>query len=127
MQEVWKHPREFTRCQTAIDVEIAGSDRTVVGSTRDVSLNGIYLCGERSFAAGTRCQVTLYVGGRESGVQVDASGRVARVDDAGMAISFEAVNLDGYHHLKQLVLLNAPDPDQVVEEIEQHVGLRRRS
>jgi len=24
------------------------------------------------------------------------------------------------------VLLNAPDPDQVAEEIDQHVGLRRR-
>jgi hypothetical protein len=43
-----------------------------------------------------------------------------------MAVAFDEVNLDGYHHLKQLVLFNALDPDQAVEEIEQHVGLRRR-
>jgi len=36
------------------------------------------------------------------------------------------VSLDGYQHLKQLVLLNAPDPDQVAEEIDEHVGLCRR-
>jgi hypothetical protein len=127
MQEIRKHEREFTRCPTALDVEITVADRILVGSTRDVSLCGLYLFGERSLAAGTRCQLTLFVGGRESGARVDASGRVARVDATGMAISFDEVSLDGYHHLKQLVLLNAPDPDQVAEEIDQHVGLRRRS
>jgi len=126
MQDRWKHDREFTRCQTALDVEIAACDRTLLGSTRDVSLNGLYIFGERSFAAGTRCRVTLFVGGRESGVRVEASGRVTRVDSTGMAVLFDEVSVDGYHHLKQLVLLNAPDPDQAAEEIEHHVGLRRR-
>jgi hypothetical protein len=122
----WKHAREFTRCSTAVDVELSAADCTVVGATRDVSLNAIYLFGERSLPAGTRCRVTLFIGGRESGVRVEASGRVARVDPRGMAVAFDEVNLDGYHHLKQLVLFNALDPDQAVEEIEQHVGLRRR-
>jgi hypothetical protein len=127
MQEPFKHTREFTRCQTAIEVEIAASDRTVVGATRDVSLNGLYLFGERSFAAGSRCRITLFVGGRGSDARVEASGCVARVDLDGMAVTFDEVSLEGYQHLKQLVLLNAPDPDQVIEEIDQHVGLRRRS
>jgi hypothetical protein len=126
VQELWKHSREFTRCQTAIEVEIATGERSVVASTRDVSLNGIYLYGERSLPAGTPCRVTLFIGGRESDVRVEASGHVARVDAEGLAVSFDEVSLDGYQHLKQLVLLNAPDPDQVAEEIEQHVGLRRR-
>lgn len=126
MQELWKHAREFTRCQTAMDVDIASGERRVEGSTRDVSLNGLYLYGERSFPAGTRCQVVLFIGGRESGARVEAVGRVARVDAEGIAVTFEEVSLEGYQHLKQLVLLNAPDPDQVAEEIEQHVGLRRR-
>jgi hypothetical protein len=126
MQDLWKHAREFTRCPTAMEVEIAMGERSVVGSTRDVSLNGIYLYGERQFPAGTRCRVTLFVGGRESDVRVEASGHVARVDAQGMAVHFDEVSLDGYQHLKQLVLLNAPDPDQVAEEIDQHVGLRRR-
>jgi hypothetical protein len=108
-------------------VELACGGRTVRGSTRDVSLSGIYLFGERSLAAGTPCSVTLLLGGPESDVRVEARGRVARLDDGGMAVGFEEVGFDGYQHLQRLVLLNAPDPDQVVEEIEQHVGLRRRS
>ena len=126
MQPLWKHAREFTRCHTAIEVEIAAAGATVVGSTRDVSLNAVYVLGERTLPAGTRCQVTLFIGGRESDVRAEASGRVARVDERGMAVAFDEVSLDGYHHLKQLVLLNALDPDQAAEEIGQHVGLRRR-
>lgn len=126
MQEIWKHTREFTRCRTAIDVEIRSAAGVVSGSTRDVSLNGIYLPGERFLATGMRCDVTLYVGGRESGALVEAAGRIARLDASGTAIVFEEMSLDGYHHLRQLVLLNAHDPDQAAEEIEEHVGLLRR-
>jgi hypothetical protein len=126
MQEHFKHQREFTRSQTAVEVEIAAGPRTLVGSTRDVSMNGLYLFGERSIAAGERCRIRLYLGGRESGVCVSATGRVARVDASGTAVTFDEVDLDGYQHLKQLVLLNAADPDQVAEEIDQHRGLRRR-
>jgi len=41
-------------------------------------------------------------------------------------VSFDTVDLDGYQHLRQLVLLNSPDPDRAAEEIDQHVGLLRR-
>ncbi len=127
MGESFKHQREFIRAATAVEVEISAGDRTIVGSTRDVSMNGVYLVGERSIAAGARCRVTVYIGGRESGARVDAAGRIARVDAHGMAVTFDEVSLDGYQHLKQLVLLNAPDPDQAAEEIDEHRGLRRRS
>jgi len=126
VHEAWKHPREFTRCKTAIEVEIAAADRRVTGETRDVSLSGLYFYGERSLPAGTPCRVTLFVGGRESGARIDASGRIARVDAHGLAVSFDTVDLDGYQHLRQLVLLNSPDPDRAAEEIDQHVGLLRR-
>ena len=126
MQEHFKHRREFSRSQTAVEVEITAGQRTVVGSTRDVSMNGLYLFGERSIAAGERCGIRLFLGGRETGIGVSARGRVARVDAGGMAVTFEEVDLEGYQHLKQLVLLNAADPDQTAEEIDQHRGLRRR-
>jgi hypothetical protein len=126
MQEPYKHEREFTRSATAIEVEITAGNRTVGGSTRDIAMKGLYLFGERSIAAGEACSIRLYLGGRESGVCVQARGRVARVDAEGMAVSLDEVDLDGYQHLKQLVLLNAEDPDQAAEEIEQHRGLLRR-
>lgn len=127
MQERPKESREFTRCHTAMDVEITSGDRLVTGATRDVSLKGLYVNGERSIPAGARCTITLFLGGRGSQARVEASGRIARVDSGGMAVAFEEVSLDGYEHLKQLVLLNAADPDQVADEIAQHVGLRKRA
>ena len=126
MEESFKHQREFTRSETAVEVEVIAGQRSVVGSTRDVSMNGLYLSGERSIAAGELCSVRLYLGGRDSGVCVSARGRVARVDLGGTAVTFDDVDLEGYQHLKQLVLLNASDPDQTAEEIGQHRGLRRR-
>lgn len=126
MRQSWQHPREFTRCKTALEVEITAGDRRVVGETRDLSLSGIYLFGERSLPAGTPCRVMLFVGGRESGARIEASGRIARVDAYGLAVSFDTVDLDGYQHLKQLVLFNAADPDRAAAEIDQHIGLRRR-
>jgi hypothetical protein len=126
MREAWKRPREFTRCQTALEVEIVVAGRKIVGSTRDVSMNGLYLSGERSVVAGLRCTVRLFVGGRETGARVDAVGRIARVDPGGIAVNFDEVSFEGYQHLKQLILLNAEDPDLAAEEIDRHVGLRRR-
>lgn len=126
MEERFKHQREFTRSHTAVEVEIFAGERTVVGATRDVSMNGLYLIGERAFAAGERCSIRLYLGGRDTGACVSARGRIARVDAGGTAVTFDEVDLEGYQHLKQLVLLNASDPDQTAEEIDQHRGLRRR-
>jgi len=123
----WKHVREFTRSRVTVEVELEASEQRISGSTRDVSMSGLYLWGERRVPAGAPCRVHMLVGGDRSGIRVDARGRVARVDAEGMAVSFEEVSLEGFQHLKQLVLLNSPDPDAALDEIAQHHGLRRRS
>lgn len=129
MEPAWKHAREFTRTAVAVDVDLLDSERaerSVAGATRDVSMNGLYLRAERCLPAGARCDVRLYLGGRDSGLCIEAVGRIARLDATGMAVCFEELSYDAYQHLKQLVLLNAPDPDVVLEELAQHQGLRRR-
>jgi hypothetical protein len=41
-----------------------------------------------------------------------------------MAIEFDRVEVESFEHLKQLILLNSSDPDNVWEEFERHLGLK---
>ncbi len=121
------HRREFSRVSTHMEAEVAVGETTIVsGDTHDVSMKGLSLeCSERP-PVGAACQVSLFLGGRASGVQVKASGRVARATDSGFAIEFTELSARSLEHLRNLVLHNAPHTDEVEQEFRNHLGLKRR-
>jgi hypothetical protein len=122
MRNGTKH-REFTRVSTEIEAEVTA---TVSGHTRDVSVKGIYLFCRQPLPVGTPCRVALVVGGRQSPLRIEVTGRVVRVDDAGMAVEFSEMGVDSFDHLRRLVLYNSTDTDQVEQELKSHLGLKRR-
>lgn len=110
-----------------MEAEVAVGESTIVsGDTHDVSMKGLSLeCSERP-PVGAACRVSLFLGGRASGVQVKASGRVARATDSGFAIEFTELSARSLEHLRNLVLHNAPHTEEVEQEFKNHLGLKRR-
>jgi hypothetical protein len=121
--------REFTRVPFHITVELTHNQAPpLTCQVRDISLNGLYLVCEHPLPVGSECRVALLLGRAEEPIQITASGTVTRVDDSGMGVEItEIIGLESFEHLRNLVLYNASQPEQVEEEFHTHIGLKRRT
>jgi hypothetical protein len=120
--------REFSRIQHPVAVEIGAGERTILGETRDLSLNGAFVATRETFPAGTAVTVSLFLHASADEGRVEARARVVRALADGLALEFdEVVGVDGYWHLRKLITYNAEDVDRVESEFASHVGLRRPS
>lgn len=119
--------REFVRVPLHFPIEVQGEDRESEGArTRDLSLRGVYVeCG-REYREGEECDLSLKLGEGEDAISIDILGRVIRSKDGGLAIEFVGVKgLDSLEHLRNLVLYNAPDPNEAEAQIAARKGIER--
>lgn len=124
-----ENPREFTRVTTGFTVEIEAEGRTIESARmQDLSMNGVFVICEDRLPLECDCRVTLRLGDPGSGIKITAAGKVMRhgTEPPGFALQFSELDVESYEHLRQLVLLNSQDPDQVEQEISGHLGLKRR-
>ncbi len=92
-----------------------------------MSLKGLYVRCDNPLPVGTKCQVVVYLGARDSELSARATGEVVRLNDAGMGIVFtELIGTESLEHLRKLVLYNASDTNTVEREFSSHLGLRVR-
>ena len=117
--------REFTRVRIHVEVEVSSDDRaTISGTVEDLSLNGAYVPCTGRLPVGTSCKVELMLDGRD--IRLTAEAEVSREDERGIAVEFKGIPLDDLEHLRNLIRYNADDPNQVEEEFDSHIGLKRR-
>ena len=120
--------REFTRVPITVEIEVASGEGEIISShAEDVSLKGLYVRCDNPLPVGTKCQVVVYLGARDSELSAQATGEVVRLNDAGMGIVFtELIGTESLEHLRKLVLYNASDTNTVEREFSSHLGLRVR-
>ncbi len=105
--------------QTQVDVQAAGTMLRDL-QTRDLSHKGVFLLGEHPLKEGQSCLVTIHLPGDQATAPVlRMEGKVARVTEQGTAIDFLSMDPDTYIHLRNLVLLNAEDPEKAAQEFVQ--------
>ena len=122
------NPREFTRSTVHIGVRLTGaSGVSFDGTVRDVSLAGVFVCGECSMRPDEACVVELRLDTVDAGIAVQVRGRITRLEPEGVAVEFTEIPLQSLDDLRSLVLYNARDPDKVEEEFASHQGLHRNS
>ncbi len=112
--------RRFLRVPFETEIIIQNLDTgKVIESvhSRDISLKGIYCFTENPFPEGTLCSIQLHLTGTSSLLWLELQGRVQRTDAQGMALSFDAMDLDVFIHLKNILYYNSGDPDRIDEEI----------
>jgi len=122
--------REFTRVPLHINVEVTTnqSEVTKAYQVSDVSLNGLYLQCDKPLPLGTNCHVSLLLGNTDTPLRINVNGKVARVNPDGMGVEItEIIGPESFAHLRNLVLYNASNIDQVEEEFQSHLGIKRRA
>ena len=111
VNEERRRPRvEF---ETEIALLSGSSEIRVGGSSKDVSLRGVFIRTEEKLPVGSECKVEIQLTGMVETLRLTINGHVARQETAGMAVIFDSMDLDTYTHLKNIVRYNYKDPDAV--------------
>ena len=120
--------REFTRAQACVEGEVLalGESRPILGQTKNVSIGGMYFSCQKPFPTGTECRLILFLDGADGKTRIEATGTVTRSGEGGLGIQFTAIELDSFQHLRNLVLYNADETEEVEQEFKIHLGLKRR-
>ena len=128
MADIQKDRREFVRVpfDTRAEVQIDGKVIRSTGAI-DVSLSGLRIsadCGD--FPAGALCTARIYLNASGAEALIEAKGIVARCEDGTLVVRFTELDLDGYQHLRQLILYNTNDSEKAEQQFLSHWGLKRR-
>jgi hypothetical protein len=93
------------------DVEV-----TAETNSRNVSLRGVFLATDVALPQGTPCEIEILLTGSSTRLSIRVQGRVARVDSEGLGVVFESIDPDSYFHLRNLLLYNSSDPEEIENE-----------
>ena len=122
-----KEDREFSRVDINIVATIqARGKETLTTKVRDISMKGLFVEGKVDWPIGTECEIHLILEGRNPPVEINVKGKVQRITEKGMGMSFTEVGLEAYEHLHNLVMLNTDDPEKVEQELNNHLGLKKK-
>ncbi|MFB6261525.1 MAG: PilZ domain-containing protein [Thiohalorhabdaceae bacterium] len=107
--------RRYSRVKWGDWASISTQQGSTEGRVLDISLNGVLVAAELPLDPGEACEVRIPLGDDPEQTIV-AEGRVVRRDESGLAIHFEAMELDSAAHLRNLVTYNSDDPGRIERE-----------
>jgi hypothetical protein len=114
--------RRYSRVKWGERARVTVGDAEASGPVMDISLNGVLVQADLAVTTGTACEVVIPLGEAPEHA-IEAEGHVVRRDSQGLAIHFDAMELDSVAHLRQLVTYNSDDPDRIDREAV-HLRLR---
>ncbi|NOX34433.1 MAG: PilZ domain-containing protein [Deltaproteobacteria bacterium] len=104
-----KHSRVGFTTAIQILLEVNGKEINCKGSSRDLSLKGIFISTDKKFPSGTKCSIKVCLTGTIDKIELLMKGTVVRITDNGMGIVFDSMDVDTYSHLKNIVHYNSMD------------------
>jgi len=113
-----KEMRARTRAQVEALVGLTGPDGILSDlPARDLSLKGLFVETDKKWGKGTELGISLSLAGSDDNLDLKMKGRVARLEEDGLAVDFFEIDLDSFTHLKNIIAYNAEDPGKIDEEI----------
>ncbi len=115
-----KHDKEKRRgirvdfgTQIILTVDGSDSESKIEGSSKDLSLKGVFINTTEEISVGSKCKVKVLLTGMSEAIVLKMQGDVARRTPSGIAIDFNLMDIDSYTHLKNIVKYNAPEIDDI--------------
>ena len=126
MTDMTDERRGFIRVPFNTEIEVEGEGRTIRSREGvNISMSGIrLLTTEKIPPAGSACQVKIMLEAAENRLPIEARGMVVRSEPGHLAVQFTELDLDGYHHLRQIILNNTDEPEKAEKEFSAHWGIR---
>lgn len=123
--------RSFVRVPFKTEVVITAGDWSLRATSGiDISMSGLHITGLARADTGkplpgTSCRVSIRLQAAGNRALIEADGRILRSGPGELALEFIEIELDGYNHLRQLILNNADDPDRAEQQFNEHRGIKR--
>lgn len=102
-----KHSRVGFTTEIKIVLNLYEKQVKLEGNSRDLSLKGIFASTDQRFPSGTDCSVFIYLTGGREKIELLIQGTVVRTTDSGIGIVFNAMDVETYSHLKNIVSYNS--------------------
>jgi hypothetical protein len=119
-----KEKRRFSRIMFRVAAELTIADMSFTADQiENLSVGGCLFPIPRSFPVGTACRVVIFLNGATDDPKVTIIGEIVRNDPERAGIKFTGIDPDSLFHLHNILRYNAPDPDQIEQEIDDHPGL----
>ncbi len=97
--------------KTRIIIKIGEEKIQVEGSSKDLSLKGVFINTTEQIPIGSKCQVDIILTGMLDEIALQMQGDAVRKTGTGVAIDFNFMDIDSYTHLKNIVKYNASGSD----------------
>jgi hypothetical protein len=102
--------RAFGRGMLSMAVVVTTKDgRTMAGGCRDLSLDGVFVCGEPTIPVGTDCKISMTHSNGQKTLHIECKGQVARHTPGGIGMRFTSVGAEDlrkmYHLLQDASLV----------------------
>lgn len=130
MDESSNERREFSRVSTHPKAVIRTPEGVELtsGNLVDVSLGGALIeapCD--NLTAGSEILLSVLLG-EGTGPEIQAMGTIVRADSGKIALNFiEIENPESFEHLRNLILYNSNNTEEVEDEFRSHTGITRET
>lgn len=118
-------PRIFTRLPIGRQAIVLVEGQEPFGAEIvNLSMSGVLLKADHAPAEESACTVAIPLsdGGE---LRIDTQGVIIRHRPGGFAVQFTKLEgLDSYNHLKNLLMYNAPTPENLEDELRGHSGIK---
>ena len=122
-----KKQRKHTRLPLELTAEIKLSNGAIFkGVTKNISFGGIFfkISGLTELKQGDHCTFSIILQEEVERLSIDFNSEVIHIQRSGIGLRFISINgADSYNHFKNLMVMNSPDPDRLLEELELHPGI----
>ena len=110
--------RGKTRVHFKTQVTLKADESKIVSeaNSKDISIKGMFVNTEKKMPVGTPCDIEILLTGTSTRLALSIKGIVTRQDVSGLGISFDSMDIDSHFHLKNIIMYNASDPEEIEEE-----------
>ena len=116
--------RRFTRFPFKMKAELrVKKTRYETEEINNLSIGGCLLSIPKDLEPETQCSLRIILKTTGSEPTISVNGTVVRCEQGNVAIKFTGIDPDSLFHLQKIALYNAPNPDNVEQEIKDRPGI----
>ena len=105
------------RFETHVTIKTRDSEIRAEADSQDISMKGMFVETQVKIPEGTPCDLEILLTGSSTRLALTIKGTITRQEEDGLAIGFESIDLDSFIHLKNIILYNVTDPEEVEKEM----------
>jgi hypothetical protein len=119
VKEMDEERRQKTRVhfETHVIIRTEESEIKAEADSEDISMKGVFVRTQDKIPEGTPCDLEILLTGSSTKLALTIKGTITRQEKDGLAIGFDSMDLDSYMHLKNIILHNVTDPEEVEKEM----------